>query len=152
MNLFKKLCKNIKDTFWGNVTISNISHDSVVQINGNIVKGNNIRILDGNITIDGQEYAKGEKSINITIEGNVGTIEAEVCDTIRVNGDVDSITTTTGDVEVTGNVKGDIDTSSGDIECGEVKGNINTMSGDVDCGDIIGDVETMSGDIECKKR
>ena len=65
---------------------------------------------------------------------------------VKIEGSVDSITTTSGDVSVNGDVKY-IKTSSGNVNCHEVEGSVLTMSGDVTCGDITGGVSTMSGNI-----
>ena len=71
------------------------------------------------------------KNITITVEGNVETLEVEACTKISVAGDVSSLSTVSGDVEVGGHVLGNVQTMSGDVDCGNVGGNISTMSGDV---------------------
>ena len=65
---------------------------------------------------------------------------------IKVEGNVGSINTTSGDVTINGDANS-INTASGDVDCHEVKGSVHTMSGDVTCGDIAGSVSTMSGDV-----
>ena len=100
----------------------------------NINRGHSqsISINNGVITINGKRVDTGnEKQINITIEGDCGSIDADSCSTIEVKG------------KVTYGVK----TMSGDVKCGDVDGGVNTMSGDVRASKISGSVNTMSGDI-----
>ena len=104
-----------------------------IKINNNSYIGNSVTIVNGVITVDGKNYTPNDKVITITVEGNINSLSADACNTITVNGEVDTIKT-----------------MSGDVHCANVTGNIKTMSGDVHCLDIEGDVTTMSGDI--KKR
>lgn len=88
----------------------------MVIINGKKYEGNNVSISNGNIVIDGDLVGK--------------TSEFEEKELI-IQGNVNSITTASGDVTVNGNVTGNVSTMSGDIECGNIFGNVSTMSGDV---------------------
>lgn len=88
----------------------------MVIINGKKYEGNNISISNGNIVIDGDLVEK--------------TSEFED-KTLIIQGNVNSITTASGDVTVNGNVTGNVSTMSGDIECGNIFGNVSTMSGDI---------------------
>ena len=65
---------------------------------------------------------------------------------IIIQGDVQNVTTTSGDVSVCGSV-GSINCTSGDVDCGDVIGSVNTTSGDVNCGSVGGMVNTYSGNI-----
>lgn len=65
---------------------------------------------------------------------------------VKIEGNVASIRTSSGNVSVTGDVT-TINTASGDVTCKDVKGGVLTMSGDVTCRDIAGNVSTMSGNI-----
>lgn len=108
----------------------NFKSRGTVTVNGKTYSGNNVSINNGDIYIDGNSVgATQETVINIT-----------------VNGDIDSLENTCGEVNAR-NV-GKIKTTSGDINCGDVNGNINTVSGDVRCRAVMGDVETISGDIK----
>lgn len=66
--------------------------------------------------------------------------------TLEIHGDVEQLSTVSGDVSVSGDV-GNISTASGGIRCQTVRGSVSTASGDVHCGSIGGLVSTMSGDI-----
>lgn len=120
---------------------------SKITINGKTFVGNNISIKNSKIMIDGVEVVSpSEKEINIEIHGNVEQINVDVCEEIKVNGDVKILKTTSGDVDATGNV-GTITTTSGDVKCGDVEGSVTTISGDVTCKTLYGGASTVSGDI-----
>ncbi len=122
-----------------------------VTINGKtITSSGSISIINGKVFIDGKEQETGDaKEINISIEGNVETLNAPGCNNIKVSGDVTKLSTSSGDVEVGGNVFSGIQCSSGDVEVGgDVSGSIQTSSGDVKCGKVAGDVTIMSGNIK----
>ena len=65
---------------------------------------------------------------------------------IEIHGNVEQLSTVSGDVSVSGDV-GNISTATGDIRCQSVRGSVSTASGDIRCGSIGGSVSTMSGDI-----
>lgn len=124
---------------------------SQIIINNRSYQGKNVTINKNVVYIDGKRVdTEDDKVINISIEGNVDTLEVDACQTVTVNGEVKSLTTISGDVK-TNTVSNGINTTSGDITVnGNVNGSINTISGDVDCGNVSGGVSTLSGDI--KKR
>lgn len=101
-----------------------------VEINGNSFTGNSITITNGQVIVDGVSF----------------TIDQSPVLNISVEGDIDKLETTSGDVTVAGKV-GSISTVSGDVTCGDVSGSVETVSGDVDANDIYGKVSTVSGDI-----
>jgi len=101
-----------------------------VTITGNVA-GNSVTIQNGKVIIDGKDVTPESKEINIVVNGNVEKIEADACSKISVTGDVHTIKTMSGDVEVEGSVAGSIKTMSGDVDCGSVGGGISTMSGDI---------------------
>ena len=116
---------------FNNFKSSLIGINGVTYINGVKIEGaQSITIDNGKVYVDGnlQEDIIAP-SIEIKVEGNVG-----------------SINTTSGDVTINGDANS-INTASGDVDCHEVKGSVHTMSGDVTCGDIAGSVSTMSGDV-----
>ena|ERR1035437_3204031 len=108
---------------------------STITINGNTISGNlsgrNISITNNKIIIDGVDVTPDSKEINITVSGNIEKLSADCCNKIQVTGDVGSVKTQSGDVEITGNVNGSIQSMSGSVDCGNVSGNISTMSGSV---------------------
>ncbi len=103
---------------------------SSVTIDGRTFTGRSISITGDKVVIDGVEQE--------------GTLVGPV--NITVNGNAESVETTSGKVEVTGSA-GRVKTMSGDVHCSNVTGDVGTMSGDVTCGTIGGSVKTMSGDI-----
>lgn len=91
----------------------------MISINGNRYNGNNITITNGKVIIDGVDQTPDGKEIVIYCGSNVDTINADVCTSILVTGDVGRVTTGSGRVEVAGSVKGGgIKTQSGRVECG----------------------------------
>ena len=110
----------------------------------NIRRGDKTYTIKGNTIekVDGRWYADG-KAVDWDSIGGEYT-ESNVI-SIEINGDVQNLATTSGDVTVNGNVQ-NIRTGSGDVECEDAV-NVNTGSGDVHCKKITGMVSTGSGDI-----
>lgn len=112
---------------------------NTVTINGQriVTNGGSISVIDGKVTIDGKDVDLGqfkEKVINIVVEGNVDSITSSSAD-ITVNGSTGAINTQSGDVKVKGDVAGSVSTMSGDVTVkGKVEGNVKTMSGDINRG------------------
>jgi hypothetical protein len=104
---------------------------STITINGNTYSGNSIVVTNGKVVINGKDVTPDSKEINIFVVGDIEQLKVDDCDKISVNGNVKSISTQSGDVEVTGDVDGSISTMSGDVDCENVQGSISTMSGDV---------------------
>jgi hypothetical protein len=104
-----------------------------VTINGvTITGGKSISISNGRVIINGKDVTPDAKEINISVEGNVERLEADVCEKISVTGNAGKISTMSGDVDVQGSVEGSVQTMSGNVDCsGNVGGNVSTMSGDV---------------------
>jgi len=126
--------------------------NSMVSINGKIYSGRNISIINGKVIIDGKDNTPGnDKVISITITGDVESLVVDYCEKITIDGNVTSVKTTSGDVEITGDIGGDVSTVSGDVESNDISGSVKTTSGDVKCGNINGNVSTLSGDIKNKK-
>lgn len=109
----------------------------------------NIRTGGSSVTINGQTFKGGSVSISgdkIVIDGveQQGTLVGPV--SVVVQGNAQSVETTSGRVEVTGSA-GNVKTMSGNVRCADVTGGVSTMSGDVTCREVGGSVSTMSGDI-----
>lgn len=105
-----------------------------IHINGiSFSGGKNITISNGRVVIDGVDRTPDAKEIRIEVQGDVQSIDADVCTSISVTGN-----------------SGAIKTQSGNIRCGDVHGSVKTMSGDVVCDAVTGGVKTMSGDITAK--
>ena len=107
-----------------------------IRINGTTItqtsNGRTVIVQRGRVIVDGKDVTpKGEeKAIHISIEGNLDSLQVDVCDRIEISGSA-----------------GNVSTQSGGIQCGDVQGSIQTMSGDVRCGTVAGNVNTMSGDL-----
>ncbi|MFA5366360.1 MAG: hypothetical protein WC333_00355 [Dehalococcoidia bacterium] len=122
-----------------------------IKIGNQTYVGKSVIVRNGKVIIDGKEVTPDDKTINIEISGDVEKIEVDHCGKIIVNGKVNSLRTSSGDVEC-GEVMGNVQTSSGDVEIdGNVGGDVNAVSGDIKCGNIAGSVNTVSGDIKNKK-
>ena len=144
---------NIKNDYTGGEIIDN-GAGSTTTITGRrtIIKGGSVNIRRGDRTytikgntiekVDGRWYADG-KAVDWDSIGGEYT-ESNVI-SIEINGNVQNLATTSGDVTVNGNVQ-NIRTGSGDVECNDAV-NVNTGSGDVHCKNITGMVSTGSGDI-----
>ena len=104
---------------------------SIITINGNTFSGSNIIVTNGKVLINGKDVTPDSKEINISVVGNIEQLKVDACNKVSVEGNVQSISTKSGDVEVSGDVDGSISTMSGDVDCGHVKGSVSTMSGDI---------------------
>lgn len=122
---------------------------SKVTINGNTYSGNNIIVAKGRVIIDGVSMTPNEKTINISVDGNIETLQVDACNQVTINGSCAPVRSGSGDIEC-GNVEGPLTTGSGDIECGNVHGSVNSGSGDIKAHLIAGNASTMSGDIKEK--
>lgn len=121
----------------------------IVNSLGNIFFGDKVK---GKVVINGVEYSGSNININssgsVTIDGSIVSTVSDKVINIVVQGDCDSVDTSSGDIKVWGNVNGNVNASSGDIDVeGDVKGNVNTSSGDVHADKIYGRTSTISGDI-----
>lgn len=101
----------------------------------NVPKGSTMTIDEtGSVFVDGQpieEFTPEERPLFLKVE---------------VSGNVESITTTDGEVAVHGDV-GDIRTENGNVTCDEVYGDVRTENGNVHCGNVSGRVITENGNI-----
>ena len=144
---------NIKNDFSGGETIIHGAGTTTIKTGKRtVIKGGSVNIRRGDRTytikgntiekVDGCWYADGKVVDWDSIGGEY--TESNVI-SIEINGDVQNLATTSGDVTVNGNVQ-NIRTGSGDVECNDAV-NVNTGSGDVHCKNITGMVSTGSGDI-----
>ncbi|MFM7858674.1 MAG: hypothetical protein ACKO96_43835, partial [Flammeovirgaceae bacterium] len=80
--------------------------ESTIKINNKSFKGGrNVIIANGRVIIDGSDVTPGDdKAITISVSGNVDKLEVDHCNLVSVVGDVGSIKTKSGDVEIKGNV------------------------------------------------
>jgi len=103
----------------------------MMRINNMSYSGNNIVISKGKVIIDGVDVTPDSKKINIVVDGNIDKLNVDTCDTLQITGDVDTVSTMSGDVDITGNVTGSVKTMSGDVKCENIGGGVSTMSGDI---------------------
>lgn len=106
------------------------SNGAQVSINGKVYSGNSVTIKDGNVVVDGKSQGKVE--------------EREI--TIVVNGDVEYLDSSAGDVTVNGDA-GRISVNSGNVDCDDVRGSVTVSCGNVNCDDVGGDVSASCGNI-----
>lgn len=104
-----------------------------IRINGiDIVAGRSITVNGNRVFVDGKDVTPDAKDIRIEVAGDIETLRADACNNIAVTGNVGSVATQSGDVDVGGNVGGSVQTMSGDVDCGGIiGGSVSTMSGDV---------------------
>ena len=144
---------NIKNDFTGGETIIHGAGTRTISVGKRtIIKGGSVNIKRGGKTytikgetiekIDGRWYADG-KAVDWDTIG--GEYEDSNVISIEINGNVQNLATTSGDVTVNGTVQ-NLRTGSGDVKC-DTATNVNTGSGDVHCKHITGMVSTGSGDI-----
>ncbi len=144
---------NIKNDFTGGETIIHGSGTRTISTGRRtVIKGGSVNIRRGDKTytikgetiekIDGRWYADGKV---VDWESIGGEYEERSVVNIEINGTVQNMVTTSGDVKVNGSVQ-NLSTGSGDVEC-DTAVNVSTGSGDVRCKNITGMVSTGSGDI-----
>jgi len=106
--------------------------DTTVTVNGSTYKGSNIVIKGNDVIIDGVvQESKVYGDVNITVQGNV-----------------DSIENTAGDIQAQ-NV-GSISTQNGNITCNDVAGSVSTVNGSIEANEIRGNASTTNGSISTK--
>jgi hypothetical protein len=123
---------------------------SKIVINGKTYVGDNISVhRDGTVKINGKAVdPTTDKIINISIEGNVDTLDVEHANEITIKGDCGKVDSGSGNVSAE-NIYGDVKTGSGKVKVSKtVTGNVQTGSGDVTAETINGSVRTGSGDIK----
>jgi len=114
-------------------------------------EGRTVEVRDGRVYINGAQVNVEDKVINIYVQGKLDTLKIDACAKLFVEGDVDRIHVSVGNVEIGGSVKSSIVTRMGDVTAGDVNGSVSTMSGDIQCGKVSGSVHTKSGDVTVKR-
>lgn len=120
---------------------------ATITINGNTYTGRNVSVINGRVTVDGKDMTPDNKTITISVQGDINELHVDACSFIKVKGNCKSVNSGSGDIACN-DVLGSIKTGSGDVSCKNVQGNVRTGSGDVECGNVAGNVTSMSGDIE----
>lgn len=112
----------------------------MINYNGTVYQGNNIRVVNGKVYIDGKlanESDSDKKIVNINLTLQVECdVHIDCASTVQIYGSANKISTGAGDIEVMGDVK-----------------NVETGSGDVTFETLVegGSVKTGAGDIKYKK-
>ena len=118
----------------GSVTITDSNGDVMVSLKDcpEFPVSGDIKMESDNVIIIGGRRIECGKRINgINICGNLKSVQN--LPNIVVNGNVSSVSTTSGDVTIHGDVNGSVSAVSGDVEVrGSVAGSVSTVSGDVD--------------------
>ena len=130
----------------GHTNVRKGSRNIILSNNGTVTinRGGKKYVLHGERLekIDGQWYRDGEP---VDWDELGGKYEERDVVSIEIHGDVQQMSTSSGDVTIHGSVT-NLRTGSGDVEC-ESAINVSTGSGDVHCKNITGMVSTGSGDI-----
>ena len=96
----------------------------------------NMTINNGKITVDGMSLEEWYNRddivvINITVNGDVESINADSCDTISINGNANYVNTKNGNVSVSGNIEGNAESKNGNITANTIHGNAETKNGNI---------------------
>ena len=123
----------------------------MVTINGKTYYGNNIKVSNNKVIIDGKDATPEDTlKVNILVEGDIQRLEVDVAEKIAIGGYAGSVNTQSGSVEVRQHVVGSVETVSGSVKIqGDVHKNVQTVSGSVKTGGSIGgNVTSVSGSIK----
>lgn len=110
---------------------------SVVTVNGVTYEGSgdvivstdnvNGRIIIGDV-VHGASFSHNVK-IDIKVDGDVTTLHTTSGDVECLNAH--NVNTTSGDINIKNEVYGNVNTTSGDVRTKSVKGRVSTVSGDI---------------------
>lgn len=113
-----------------NTSIHDVSN-STVTINGVSYVGNNVKIINGKVIVDGKDMTPDAKNITIHVDGDISSLNVDICEKLSITGNVNNVKTVSGDVNIGGNVGENVKTVSGDVKCGNISGKVTTVSGDI---------------------
>lgn len=119
---------------WEDVTEQKDYKQSIVNRHFSNVK--NMTINNGKIIVDGMPIEKWNNRneilvVNITINGDIESLEADSCDTISINGNANNVISKNGDVSVSGNIEGNAESKNGNITANTIQGNAETKNGNI---------------------
>ena len=115
-----------------------------IQINGMTIEGNNLRVFNGRVIVDGQDITGNieikDQILEIRVlEGIIGNLDTSASVTCQnITGDVDA-----GGSVSCGNVGGDVD-AGGSVSCGNISGSVDA-GGSVRCGSVGGSIDAGGG-------
>ena len=106
-----------------------------ITINGKTYDGIKASIINGKLYVDGtfitNIYETQDKNITIICSGCIIDKVVTTSGDITVNGNVDTASSTSGDINVSGDICHKAHTISGDIKANTLIGTADTMSGNV---------------------
>lgn len=119
---------------WDDVTEHNDYKQKVINRHFSHIK--NMTINNGKVTVDGmffEEWYNRDEIvvINITVSGDVESINVDSCDTISINGNANHVNTKNGNVSVSGNIEGNVESKNGNITANTIQGNAETKNGNI---------------------
>jgi len=118
----------------GSVTLKDANGNVMVSVHDSddfTVKGDITLESDNVVIVGGRRIECGSRIAGINICGSMKSVQN--LPNIVVNGNVGSVSSTSGDIEIHGNVSGSVSAVSGDVDVrGSVAGSVSTVSGDVD--------------------
>lgn len=119
---------------WEDVTEHKDYKQKVINRHFSHIK--NMIINNGKITVDGMSIEEWNNRneilvVNITINGDIESLEADSCDTISINGNANNVVSKNGDVSVSGNIEGNAESKNGNITANTIQGNAETKNGNI---------------------
>ena len=105
-------------------------------INRHFSNVKNMTINNGTIIVDGMSIEEWNNRneilvVNININGDIESLEADSCDTISISGNAINVNTKNGNVIVSGNVEGNAESKNGNITANTIKGDVETKNGNI---------------------
>lgn len=119
---------------WEEVTEQKNYKQRIVERSLSHVK--NMVISNGKITVDGMPYEEWCNRneivvVNIIVNGDIDSLNADSCDTISINGNANNINTKNGNVSVSGNIEGNAESKNGNITANVIQGHAETKNGNI---------------------
>ena len=119
---------------WEDVTEHKDYNQRIINRHFSNVK--NMTISNGKIIVDGMPIEEWKNRneilvVNITINGDIESLEADSCDTISINGNANNVISKNGDVSVSGNIEGNAESKNGNITANTIQGNAETKNGNI---------------------
>lgn len=97
-------------------------------------EGSSVSIIDNNVYCNGKLIIDTEKivekNIKIEVQGNVNELKTS-SGNVNIIGNCGNVKSTSGDITIKGDINGNVATTSGDIRCSKISGNVDTVSGDI---------------------
>jgi hypothetical protein len=107
----------------------------MININGMSFTGSKVQITNNKIYIDGklldESHLEDAKVFNIIVDGPLSKLDVENAESIEIKGDVGSVKTTNGNVQVSGSVNGDVKTVNGNVNAINIDGKVSTVNGNI---------------------